>query len=136
MTVAISTSRDKRGTKRTCVACDIRFYDLARAPIVCPACGGEHIPLVQAPIEARPRSFSGTASWNNRGTVHRAPPQAEPAAAQIADSDDVVAEDLEEEAAPDDAGVVSDDDTVLEPEADDADASALVEHDVDDPKDQ
>ncbi len=136
MTVAISTSRDKRGTKRTCVACDIRFYDLARAPIVCPACGGEHIPVVRAPIEARPRAFSGSASWNNRGIVHHAPALPDAAAEQIADSDDVVAEDLEEAAVADDAGVVSDDDTVLEPEADDADASALVEHDDDEPKDQ
>ena len=25
-----------RGTKRTCQACEVRFYDLARSPIVCP----------------------------------------------------------------------------------------------------
>lgn len=136
MTVTNSTSRGKRGIKRTCIACDIRFYDLARAPIVCPACGGEHIPILRAPIEMRPRSFPGAAGWNSRGVVHRAPQLTEAVIAEVSDSDEAVAEDLEEEAVQEDAGVVADDDNVLEPEADDADASALVEHQVEEPKDR
>ncbi len=27
------------GLKRTCQSCGVRFYDLGRAPIVCPKCG-------------------------------------------------------------------------------------------------
>lgn len=30
------------GTKRTCTTCGARFYDLNKAPIVCPKCGAEN----------------------------------------------------------------------------------------------
>lgn len=30
------------GTKRTCQSCGARFYDLTKAPIVCPKCGHAH----------------------------------------------------------------------------------------------
>ena len=49
------------------------------------------------------------------------------------EADEVVADDLEEA---DVSGAAVDDDTVLEQEADDADASALIEIDDDEPKDQ
>lgn len=29
------------GTKRACLACGMRFYDLNRSPILCPGCGAE-----------------------------------------------------------------------------------------------
>ena len=29
------------GLKRTCLACDMRFYDFKRSPIICPGCGTE-----------------------------------------------------------------------------------------------
>ena len=29
------------GTKRTCLACGMRFYDFSRSPILCPGCGAE-----------------------------------------------------------------------------------------------
>ena len=29
------------GVKRTCLGCGARFYDLKRAPVVCPKCGEE-----------------------------------------------------------------------------------------------
>ncbi len=32
------------GTKRVCVSCATRFYDLARTPPVCPKCGTEQPP--------------------------------------------------------------------------------------------
>ena len=31
-------SKPARGSKRVCQSCGTRFYDLSRAPIVCPAC--------------------------------------------------------------------------------------------------
>ncbi len=46
------SARAQRGTKRTCVACDERFYDLNRDPIVCPACGNVHGP--EAFVKQRP----------------------------------------------------------------------------------
>ena len=38
------------GLKRICVSCGARFYDLAKAPAVCPKCGTE-----QPPDQPRPR---------------------------------------------------------------------------------
>ena len=32
------------GLKRTCLSCDMRFYDFKRRPIVCPGCGTEFDP--------------------------------------------------------------------------------------------
>jgi uncharacterized protein (TIGR02300 family) len=29
------------GLKRTCLSCDMRFYDFKRRPIICPGCGTE-----------------------------------------------------------------------------------------------
>ena len=29
------------GLKRTCLSCDMRFYDFKRSPIICPGCGAE-----------------------------------------------------------------------------------------------
>ena len=39
------------GTKRTCLSCGARFYDLRREPIVCPACGA----TVDATAQSKPR---------------------------------------------------------------------------------
>ena len=33
------STKAARGTKRTCQACETRFYDLNRSPITCPSCG-------------------------------------------------------------------------------------------------
>lgn len=32
------------GTKRICLSCGAKFYDLLRSPILCPACGAEFDP--------------------------------------------------------------------------------------------
>ncbi len=37
-------ARANWGAKRTCPSCGARFYDLGRAPIVCPKCGGTFEP--------------------------------------------------------------------------------------------
>ena len=34
-------AKPELGLKRTCVACSAKFYDLGRAPAVCPKCGTE-----------------------------------------------------------------------------------------------
>jgi uncharacterized protein (TIGR02300 family) len=38
----LDLSKPEWGTKRTCQSCAARFYDLKRAPIVCPKCGHKH----------------------------------------------------------------------------------------------
>lgn len=47
------------GAKRTCPSCSARFYDLGRAPIVCPKCGGSFEP--EAFVKSR-RSRASSAS--------------------------------------------------------------------------
>lgn len=32
-------SKEKLGVKRKCSACDAKFYDLSKTPIICPKCG-------------------------------------------------------------------------------------------------
>lgn len=51
-------SRPELGTKCTCTGCSERFYDLNRAPAVCPKCG-----VQQAPPKAR------AAAWPSRGAA-------------------------------------------------------------------
>ena len=34
-------AKPELGTKRVCVACSTRFYDLTRSPAICPKCGTE-----------------------------------------------------------------------------------------------
>ena len=49
-------TKQARGTKRTCTACEARFYDLNRAPILCPGCGEQHVPVTRREREAAARS--------------------------------------------------------------------------------
>jgi uncharacterized protein (TIGR02300 family) len=60
------------GTKRTCLSCGARFYDLQRSPITCPSCGA----LFDLEVAGRAR-------------------RARPAARTAIPADDVVVEDPE-----------------------------------------
>ena len=47
------------GTKRVCVSCSARFYDLNKNPAICPKCGAEQpveLPRVRRPVEVIPES--------------------------------------------------------------------------------
>jgi hypothetical protein len=92
--------RPELGTKRLCVGCAARFYDLMRLPPTCPKCG-----VVQPPEVPRPR-YTGRGSMP--GGMRRAPWQATPAPAHD-DAEPVVAaaEDEDDEA---DVVVADDDD--------------------------
>ena len=54
------STKQARGIKRTCQnsGCGSRFYDLSRAPIVCPMCGASYViasaPLMADPVSERP----------------------------------------------------------------------------------
>lgn len=47
------------GTKRVCVSCSARFYDLNKNPAICPKCGAEQpveLPRVRRPVDVPPES--------------------------------------------------------------------------------
>jgi uncharacterized protein (TIGR02300 family) len=54
-------AKPELGTKRICVSCSTRFYDLAKAPAVCPKCGTE-----QPPDQPRPRRTGGNVIEDKR----------------------------------------------------------------------
>ena len=54
--------RPERGEKRACLSCEAKFYDLGRAPVLCPKCGAEFVEVVRpvpAPYQRRGRSPFG-----------------------------------------------------------------------------
>jgi uncharacterized protein (TIGR02300 family) len=54
-------AKPELGTKRVCVACGVRFYDLTKVQAVCPKCGTEQ------PIEQpRPRRTGGNVTEERR----------------------------------------------------------------------
>jgi uncharacterized protein (TIGR02300 family) len=46
-------AKPELGLKRVCVSCGTKFYDLARAPAVCPKCGTEQ-PAEQPKLKRAP----------------------------------------------------------------------------------
>ncbi len=102
------------GTKRVCVACGVRFYDLRRSPAVCPKCGTE-----QPPDQPRLRRPPGPAAEEKR--VKKPPvPVLEDAETETADEE--VEEDVLEDTSDleDDADVIGGD-IEVEPEVDEKD---------------
>ena len=55
------------GTKRTCLSCGARFYDLRREPIVCPACGAAVDAAVQQAAPGPPGARTGQGRGRCRG---------------------------------------------------------------------
>jgi uncharacterized protein (TIGR02300 family) len=106
-----AVAKPEWGTKRICLSCGARFYDLNRDPIVCPSCGAPFDPAVQT----RPRRT-------------RAPAKVAPVVAEEVEVDPVV-EPETESAADDDGG---DDEQADEDDADSAieDVSELGDDDM------
>jgi uncharacterized protein (TIGR02300 family) len=134
MVVASASQSNKtaRGIKRLCDACQVRFYDLLRDPIVCPSCGAQHTPEVQQSVEVGRRTAGVKTGWR-QSSKRPGPvlPQPDPESAArpeagAAEGDEVT---IEEAAEP-----VADDDIVLEHEPDDGDVSGLVDGDVEEPR--
>ena len=116
-----------RGTKRTCQACEVRFYDLARSPIVCPSCGAHFTPAA-APVvhsSAPPASFSSKTRWRSQAFKRAQPilPVSDP---KSSDPPDPLIEEETEEM----ASVDSEDSVVLDQEQDEEGASGLVDRDA------
>lgn len=130
------TNKAMRGTKRVCQACQVRFYDLAREEIVCPACGVLYTPIAVVPVEAR-RGAAGSGKTGWRQSFKRASPVLPDADSQVAaplEEAEVEVEAVGDEVASADAA--PEDDIVLEQEPDDADVSGLVDVDIEEPKER
>lgn len=105
------------GTKRVCVSCGTKFYDLQKVPAVCPKCGTEQ------PIE-QPRARRGGGNVDEKLVRPKKPP-----APGLEEGDVEVepAEDEAEEDVLDDANDLEDDadplgtDIEVEPESDEKD---------------
>jgi uncharacterized protein (TIGR02300 family) len=113
-----------RGTKRTCQACEVRFYDLARTPIVCPMCGAHYATPADAILQAKERSVpvSSKTGWRSQPFKRTQPvlPVADAAPMDPA----AVADDETEETGTEH----SEDRVVIEQEPDDGDVLSLVDH--------
>ena len=132
MSTATVDSKAVRGTKRMCQECEVRFYDLMREPIVCPACGAVYTPVAQPAGDAR-RGSAGSAKTAWRQSFKRPSPALPEADAQSA----APAEEVE--ASGDEVPVADgapEDDIVLEQEPDDADVTGLVDVDIEEPKER
>jgi uncharacterized protein (TIGR02300 family) len=106
-------AKPELGTKRVCVSCGTKFYDLMKTPAVCPKCGTEQ--PAELPRSRRP---GGNVVDDKR-----------PKKAVVADDVDVeteAAEDEAEEGVMEDASELEDDadaipdEIEVEPEADEA----------------
>ena len=135
MTAITATNSDKaaRGTKRTCQACEVRFYDLLRDPIVCPSCGALYV-LAQALADVGARkAVTGRAAWRHGA---KRPAQVEPPQdTTIAASTETDGTEDIEAASDEVASASPEDETVLVEQDDESDLAGLVEL-VENPKER
>lgn len=118
---SFEAARAARGNKRVCEACETRFYDVLRSPIVCPSCGAQFTPrIVQVKPPAAPKS-----RWRQDFT-----PRPKPVPEEVEASDEVLAEPIpDEEITAEDAKASheADDDSIPEEVQDDGDVSGLLD---------
>jgi uncharacterized protein (TIGR02300 family) len=84
-------AKPELGLKRVCVACGTKFYDMMRAPAICPKCGTEQ-PAEQPKLKRAPAPVDDRAK--KRAVVPEA--DAEEALEVDADEADEAIEDAEE----------------------------------------
>ena len=94
------------GTKRVCVACSTRFYDLSKSPAICPKCGTEQ--PVEPPRARRP---SGNVAEEKRPKKPVPAPGLEDAEIEVEGVADETEEDVIE-----DAGDLEDDADTIGPD--------------------
>lgn len=116
-----------RGTKRTCQACEVRFYDLARTPIVCPMCGAHYAQPAEPMVHAREPSapFAGKTGWRSQPFKRTQPVLPVADATPVDPSDSLAVGDDETEGT---GTEVSEDRVVLDQEPNDEDVVGLVDH--------
>ena len=105
-------AKPELGTKRVCVACGARFYDLQKSPAICPKCGTEQ------PIEQpRPRRPSGNVVEDKR--PKKPAPGIEDAGVEVeADAEEAEEDVLEDTSDLEDDADAIDGDIAVEPEPD------------------
>ncbi len=106
------------GLKRTCLSCDMRFYDFKRSPIICPGCGTEFDPENLL-----------------KGRKSRAAPKSAAKADVSDDADDLHETEFDEEAV--NVAVTKDDDDdddidFDEDDVDDTDGPGIIQDDITD----
>ncbi len=87
-------AKPELGTKRVCVSCGAKFYDLTKTPAICPKCGTE-----QPPEQPRVRRSGGNVlEEKRRAKVLPVPGIEDPDVETDADADaDADAEEVEED---------------------------------------
>ena len=130
MSTMSARSKAMRGTKRTCQACEVRFYDLARSPIVCPMCGAHYAPPAEPFVQAREPSvpFSSKTGWRSQPFKRTQPVLPVADVTPIDPSDSLAMGNEAEETATE----LTEDCVVLEQEPDDGDVLSLVDHNAPD----
>jgi uncharacterized protein (TIGR02300 family) len=109
-------AKPELGTKRVCVACGARFYDLAKVPALCPKCGTEQ------PIDVpRPRRAGGNVVEDKRIKKPVPAPGLEDAEIEVEGVEEVEDEDVLEDTSDleDDADAIGADIVEVEPDTDD-----------------
>jgi uncharacterized protein (TIGR02300 family) len=94
-------AKPELGTKRICVSCGARFYDLARVPAVCPKCGTE-----QPAEQPRLRRAGGNVADEKRRPKVAAVPGLDTSDVEVEVADDEAEDDVME-----DTSDLEDDDT-------------------------
>jgi len=98
---ATTMAKPELGSKRICVSCGTKFYDLGRQPAQCPKCGTEQ------PAE-QPRLRRAAAPVDDKLKKRAATPEAE--------TDDVELDDVDTDAAGLEADELEDEDEAIEAE--------------------
>ena len=109
-------AKPELGTKRVCVSCGARFYDMTRAPALCPKCGTEQ------PIEQpRAKRIGGNVAEEKRVKKPAPAPGIEDTGDEVETVEDVEDEDVLEDTSDleDDADAIGADIPDVEPHGDD-----------------
>ncbi len=101
------------GVKRICLACNTKYYDLKKSPIICPSCGTEFDPENYLKSRKGKNSSTKVASENIQSMSE-----------DMSSIDDIETDTNEE--------VVTDDDPLLEINTENQDTDAEVEINIDD----
>ncbi len=101
------------GKKRICLACNTRYYDLNKSPIICPSCGSEFDPDIYLKGKKGKNSSNRLVSENNQNISE-----------DITNIDDIATDSSDE--------VVVDDDPILDINKENQDADAEDEINIDD----
>ena len=123
-------ARPELGTKRQCMSCGAKFYDLNRDPIVCPKCATVFQAAAAAPARAAAPVAAARRPVEEEPEVEVAGPELvslEEVEAAEAEKDPVIEDDIEV------AEDVGGEDTFLEPEEEgEDDVSGLIDGDIED----